>query len=137
MNIFTEIKDIFEKIIHDEPSAEKTAQTVIAVAAALLGTIVEQTAGEADASEIASVVTEVQGDLTKVNTLITEGASASDINSVLSDVQTNLSGLLTAGHIKDTATLSKVTTIVDSVLAGVESMIALFPPAAASTVAAS
>jgi hypothetical protein len=136
MTFFNKIVSFFEGIFGNS-NWEKTASTTPLVVTPLVESIVTLTAGETDAAQVSKVVTEIQTDLTKVAALITSlqagTATASsvttEISAVLDAVQANLDSLLTAGHIKDPATLAKVESITTMIIGEVKAILAAMPTA--------
>jgi len=132
MSFFSKIESFFEKFVHNTTWEQKVSAG-IGLAAPGLESIVALTAGESDASEIQSVVSEVQTDLATVAGFLAQsqgGASVvSTLTTVLNAVKSNLGALLTAGHIKDAETLTKVTAIVNGVIDEVEAILPLIPTA--------
>jgi len=131
-SFFSKVKSFFEKVF-GSGNWERTVGSVITIVAPLVETLVALTAGEPEATEIQSVVNQVQSDLAAVAALATSVTPASgattyqQIGTVLNGVKTNLASLLAAGHIKDTATLTKVTAIVDTVVNEVEAILSEVP----------
>jgi hypothetical protein len=134
---FHAIAAFFEKLGHSN-SWEKSVSTTIAIAAPLTEDIVALTAGEADAAKVQSAIVEVQNDLALVKGVV-DGAQAgtapasliATATASLESVKTNLGALLTAGHIKDPATLEKVTLTVNTIIGEVVAMLGAVPVAKA------
>ena len=86
--------------------------------APLVEEIVALSAGEPAAAEVQSVIGEVQKDMATVAAVVSGAAGAPSATSyqtattALNSIKSNLGGLLSAGHIKNPDTLSKVTGIV-------------------------
>ena len=134
MSWFSKVVTWFEHLGHS--NWEQSASTTLKLVAPLTETIVTEAAGEADADKVQSLVTEVQSDLAVAATLISgadaPGASAgTQITTALNSVTANLGGLLSAGHIKNPATLTKVTSIVKTVVGEVEAILSAMPKKAA------
>jgi len=135
-SFFSKIKAFFEKLF-ESGNWERTVSSVITVIAPLVESIVALTAGEAASSEVQGVVNQVLSDLAAVQALATSATPATgattyqQIGTVLSGIKTNLASLLAAGHIKDTATLTKVTAIVDTVVNECEAILSELPTAPA------
>jgi len=127
MSWFTKVENEFKKLFSKVPTWQQTASGAITITAPLLEELIAQTAGESTAAEVTSVINEVQTDLATVSALIKGTGSTATLSGVLESIKTNLSGLLTAGHIKDAATLTKVTGIVNTVIAEVEAIASVVP----------
>lgn len=137
--------------------AEEIVAALIPAAANLI-TLIEALQGNGvstqDLQVMQSASTQAQTDLQLINALVTQYQQATDtatqaslltqIQTAITTVQSNLSGLLPALHITDPATQAKVTAVIGLILAEVQSLEAIIPvvqpvvqPAvASSTVAA-
>jgi hypothetical protein len=129
-SFFASAEDWFEKIF-GHTTWQQTASTTIALSAPLVESLVAVTAGEADSAKVQEVVNEVQTDLATVAQLIKQSQGGTNtfqtIANILNSVKNNLSGLLAAGHIKDQATLEKVTGIVNTVLGELVAILGSIP----------
>jgi hypothetical protein len=130
MSFFSSVENFFKKFVKNT-TWEQTVSAGIGIAAPGLESIIALTAGESDASTIQSVVSETQTDLATLTGLLAQSkagtnASATIVN-VLNAVKSNLSSLLTAGHIKDATTLTKVTAVVNGVIEEIEAVLPLIP----------
>lgn len=76
------------------------------------------------------IITEVQADLGTVANLLKSGNTV-NLGTFLTAIKTNLSTLLTAGHITDPASVQKATGIVGAITGVVESISSQLTPAAA------
>ena len=121
--IYNALKNFFLKLDKDEPQIEKAAALTLQVAAPLVETIVGLTAGEAAAAEIAVIVTDVQTEMANVQTTLAAAGPAPTVTSALTAIVSNLKALLTGAQIKNPATLSKVSTVVETVVGEVEAII--------------
>lgn len=134
---FTGIWDFFKKLAHSN-TWERSVSTTLNLIAPLTEEIVTLTAGEAAATEVQSIVTQVQNDLALVSGVVSGAESGAAANptalgtaqSALQSVSSNLSGLLAAGHIKDPATLTKVTSTVDMIVGEIEAILKAIPTSA-------
>lgn len=130
MSWFKDIENWMAKAFNAAPSWQQTASATLTVTAPLLQTIVTLSAGEAAGAEVGSIVSEVQSDMAAAATLIKSSGATPTLTSVLGSIQTNLGGLLTAGHIKDQGTLTKVTSIVNTFVGEIEAIASVIPKAA-------
>ena len=121
--LYEDIKAFFLKEDTEEPQIEKAAATTLAVASPLVGTIVALTAGEAAAAEVETVITAVQTEMANVQTTIASAGSAPTVTTALNAIVSNLKSLLTGAFIKSPTTLTKVTTVVTTVVGEVEAII--------------
>jgi len=132
MSFFGSIGKFFKKAFGSEQTWERIASTALTVVAPLTETIVGLTAGEPAGAAVAAIMTEIQNDLAAVNAVVnTAGGSSATVESTLKSVIANLQSLLTAGHIKDPATLSKVTVIVNTLTAEIEAILQAMPTVSA------
>ena len=99
--------------------------------------LVLQEAGQSEGStEVASVATEVEKDLSLVSTGLSQIAAgqnaSSTVVSALESIKSNIGGLLAAGHIKNPKTVQTVENVTNAFVAEVETIISEFSvPAAA------
>ena len=126
------VESFFEKFVHNT-TWEQKASAGLGIVAPGLESVVALTAGESDSVEIQSVVSEVQTDLATLAGLLSQSQAGQNvvgtITNILNAVKNNLSSILTAGHIKDAETLTKVTAIVNGVIDEVEAILPLIPTA--------
>jgi hypothetical protein len=133
---FHGIKSFFEKLF-GSAHLGRTISGTIKIAAPLVESIVEMTAGEGASNEIKSIVNEVQGDLAAAATLATsvtaepDSANLVKVETILNGVKSNLGAILSAGHIKNAATVDKVTNVVNLVTGEIEAILSELPTAAA------
>lgn len=134
--IFSAVHKFFHALGHSD-AWQKAISTTLDLIAPLTEEIVAVSAGEPAAQEVKSVITEVQNDLGLVAGLAAAGAGdptgpmVAKAQDALSRVQSNLSGLLAAGHIKNPDTLSKVTSTANIIIGEVQAMLKHLPTAPA------
>ena len=121
--IFHDIENIFKKLFAAEPKLAQTVTATIAVVAPLVETILVVTGDEAAAVEIEQVVEQVEADLAAITGLVKTSGATPTLQSVLAAVETDLKSLLTAGDIKDSGTITKVTDIVDTIVAELQAIV--------------
>ena len=124
--IFGKLKKFFEELDKDEPKIEKAAALTLGLAAPLLEEIVGLTSGAANATLVATAVAAIQKDMADVQTALTAAGPTPTVTSLLNAVLANLNTLLTDGGIKDSATLTKVSTIVKTITEEVEAILKEF-----------
>lgn len=131
MSFFSSIGNFFKKVFGSEAAWERIASATITVIAPLTETIIALTAGEPASAALAAVIEQIQNDLAAVNAVVTTaGSSTVDVNSLLTSIEVNLQTLLTAGQIKNPATLAQVTAIVDMLLGEIKAITSIIPPKA-------
>jgi hypothetical protein len=132
-NFFKSIFAFFKSLVHPQSWA-KAVNTTLNLLAPLTNEVVALTAGEADAGKVAGVIDQAQTDLALVagivSTAETGGPSAPMLTTAtnsLHAVQQNMQGLLTAGHIKDPATIEKVTGIANAIIGEIDAILKEIP----------
>lgn len=133
---FQRIGAFFKKVFANS-TVENEIITAMKVAGPMIAGVVGMCEGEAAQAEITSVVNEVVTDFAAACTLTQEvqagtapGGMAS-VQNILQDAQSNLGTLLTAGHIKNTATLQKVSITVNSVIGSIQGLLSSLSTVAA------
>jgi hypothetical protein len=126
MSIFGKIESWFKKVF-STTTWEQKAKATLTVIAPLLETIVALSAGEPAAATVASIIAEVQSDLGAAAALIGQAGSTPTLRSVLESVKSNLQSLLTAGHIKNPETQTKVTAAVNTIVGELEAVLSIVP----------
>lgn len=116
----------------DAPKIEAVADTVLKYAGSALQIIVTAEAGNAAGAVVGSVVSQAQSDLTVASGLISDFGATPTAASLVSSVQSNLSGLLTASHITNSTSVSNVTKVVSSLGALATALTASAAPPATS-----
>jgi hypothetical protein len=122
VSIFDDIGAWFKKVFKNAPSWEVTALSAIntvAPEAEIILTLVDPAA----AAIVTPVVTEVQADLGTIANLLKSGNTV-NLATFLTAIKSNLSNLLTEGHITDPASVTKATGIVNAIIGVVESIAA-------------
>jgi hypothetical protein len=122
--IFESIESDFAKLFSKAPTVLQVVETDIAVVAPVVETIIALTGNEAAAAAITVVVNQVEVDLTTALTVIKTSGSSPNVKSVLQAVVANLGSILSAGDIKDAATLAKVEAAVNLVVSELNVVIA-------------
>jgi len=121
----------FKKVFKNAPQETASALAVvneIAPEAEILFALVDPAA----AAIVNPIATEVQADLAVVAKTLANGGTAS-VPAFLSSIQANLASLLSAGHIKDPASVTKATGIVAGIQSMVNDVIAAVEPASTPT----
>lgn len=121
--LVSKIEVIFTKLFGSAPAVLQTVSATLTVVAPLVESILALTGNEAAAATILVVVSQVESDITAVDALVQSTGATPTLTSVLTAIVSNLKTLLTAGDIKDAATLSKVTAIVDTIVAEFEAIL--------------
>jgi hypothetical protein len=102
------------------PTFERIAGTVLTYAGPALQTVVTAEAGAPAGSIVGKVLQQAQADLTAASGLVYDFGPTPSVASILGSVQTNLSALLTAGHVtnsKSVGTVNKVATELSALVA--------------------
>jgi hypothetical protein len=129
MTFFAKVEAWFKKVFTKAPGWEKTASAVLTYVAPLLETVVALTAGSPAETFVAGVIGKVQSDMAVAAVTIEDATSSVSLTGVLTSIQTNLSSLLTAGQITDAATVTKVTAVVNTIIAEIKAVAAAVPAA--------
>jgi len=128
MSFLTSVESFFKKYFANT-SWTQTASAAIALTAPSLEALVLAATNAEDAASIQKVVSEVQTDLGVVSQLLVQAQGGTDvkttITNVLTSVNANLAGLLEAGHIKDEATVTKITALVKAVTGELEAVLSV------------
>lgn len=126
---FEDIEGWFKKVFKSAPSWEVTALSAIntvAPEAELVLALVDPAA----AVIVTPIITEVQADLGTVANLLKSGNTV-NLGTFLTAIKTNLSSLLTDGHITDAASVQKATGIVAAIIGVVDSIVSQLESATA------
>lgn len=130
MSFFSSIEGALKKFFTTAPKWENIAQGTLTLIAPLVKGIAASTASESDQKTISAIIDEIQTDLAVTSAAISTG-STGGATVALTSLQTNLGALLTAGHIKDPATLQKVQGIATIVIGEVSAILAVVPKTSA------
>jgi hypothetical protein len=104
----------YAKLYAEEPKIEKVADTVLPYAIKATQLIVAAEVGGPAAAEIGEVADEAVRDLHVAGALIHDFGPNPTAASTIAGVVDNLYGLLTAGHVKNAASVSSVQKIVNT-----------------------
>jgi hypothetical protein len=111
--VLDDVKGWFAKVFKNAPSAEVTALSAlntVAPEAEILLDLIDPAAG----AIATPIITEVQADLGTVANLLKSGNTV-NLGTFLAAIKSNLSLLLTEGHITDPASVTKATGIVGAI----------------------
>lgn len=117
----------FEKLFNEEPKIEEAAVSTLSVVAPLIVAVAAATGNEPEAAAIAGIISIVKSDLAAVQvTLNQAGAGTSNVTAsgLLKAINANLATLLTAGLVKDPATIAVITKDVTSISEALDVLIA-------------
>jgi hypothetical protein len=126
-SIFEKVISVFEKLFKETPKFEQAASAALTVIAPLVETILIVAGEEPLAAVIENVVSQIKTDLAAAAALVETSGATPTLSSVLQATLVNLKSLLTAGDIKDPATLQKVTAVVETIVAELQAIISAFP----------
>ena len=102
------------KVFNAAPKVEAIADTVLKYAVPAISIIVGAEAGQPAGALVAQIGAEAQKDLTAVSGLVYDFGATPTAASMVTGVQNNLQGLLTAGHITNVASVANVTKVVST-----------------------
>jgi hypothetical protein len=123
----SDFEKVYVKLFQAEPAIETTVVGVIGVVAPLVVAVVASTGNEPEALAIAGIISVVKSDLAVVQTTLNAagaGTANASVKSTLTAIDANLASLLTAGMIKNPATLATVTKDVNSISSALAVIIA-------------
>lgn len=126
MKFFSEIEGIEHTIVgwlareysafySKEPTIERIVDSTVQYVEIGLPIVLSVTGGAALDPAAEAVMNEVVSDLKVVSATVYDFGPSPNAASILSSVQTNLSSLETAGHIKDSAQIAKLKLIINAV----------------------
>jgi hypothetical protein len=118
MSFLSKVEAEFKKLFGETPSILQKAQSAIAFAAPIIQLVVAETDPK-DAATVGNIIGSVKSDISTASAVITDAhggtpdaTALQTVGASLSAVNSNLSALLSAGHIKNTSTQAKITAIV-------------------------
>ena len=126
MSLWSDVKAIFTKIEKKEPAVADVAEQTLTSVSVVVESILDVSGQVAEASAIARVVVIAQSALKAVTAVVSAAGPTATVSSALSAVVANLEGLLTAGQIKDPATLAKVTALVNLAVTEIKNVLGSF-----------
>jgi hypothetical protein len=126
MNIWSDIKGIehtvvswlakeYAKFYKAEPTIDSIVDSTVKYVEIGLPIVLDVTGEAVLDPAIEAVLNEVVSDLKVVSATVYDFGPSPSAATILSSVQANLSGLETAGHVKDPAKVAKLTLIVNAV----------------------
>lgn len=123
----------YQKLYKDLPAIDALADRVCPWAKLLLQTVVTAEAGAPAGAVVAAVVQSAVTDLDVANATITDVGATPTIASTISAVQSNLSGLLSAGQVKNANSQATVTKVVSELGSLAQAVTNALPPASPAT----
>jgi hypothetical protein len=102
------------KLYKDAPAIEKVADATLTYAGPALDLVLADV-DPAAAAVVAPIIAEAQKDLSVANGLIYDFGATPNAASILTTVENNLGSILAAGHIKNSATVAKLTGIINGI----------------------
>lgn len=103
------------KIYGETPTIAKITSTVLKYVGPALQMVVSAEVGPAAGAEVGAVIKEAQEDLLAASSLIYDFGATPSLASIFSGVNTELSGLLTAGHIKGSVSIAIVNRVIKEI----------------------
>lgn len=116
-------------VVGKAPAVEAVAASVLKYAGPALQTVVTAESGAPAGALVGKVVADAQAGLTAASGLIYDFGANPTFSSVLSSVSSNLSALLSAGHITNANSVATVTKVVTEVNALASSLSTATPAA--------
>jgi hypothetical protein len=104
----------WQKVVGEAPAIEKVADAVLGYSVPAIQIILGVLAPE-EAPIVVPILTEVQKDLHIASGLIFDFGATPTASSMISAIEKDLTDLLSAGHIKDTALVAKIQLIVNTI----------------------
>lgn len=146
MGLLTEIKNAehsfaafaekeWVKLYNETPKLEQIVSTTLKYVGPALQMIVTAEAGAPAGALVGSVIKEAQSDLLAASSLIYDFGATPSVSSVFTGVNTDLSSLLTAGHVTDPKSVSAVNRVISEVevlAAAIKNAIVPGPPTVAA-----
>lgn len=108
------VENEWTKLFNAAPEIERIADTVLKYAVPAISIIVGAEAGAPAGAAVSAIGAEAQKDLIAASGLIYDFGATPTAASVISGVQNNLAGLLTAGHVTNTTSVANVTKVVNT-----------------------
>ena len=105
------------------PTIEKVLGTVLTYAGPALQTVVTAEAGAQAGSVVGKVIGQAQSDLIAASSLVYDFGATPSVSSILSSVQTNLSGLLSASHVTNATSVATTTKVIGELSALVSALV--------------
>jgi hypothetical protein len=132
VTFFEHIGDFLKEHLGSAASFEQTAATALTIVKPLLNSLLALTAGEPFAAKVSSVVSQVSTALSNTAALLNgaeTGGATDSISGFLSEIQTALPTLLQDADIKNSAKLTQIEAIVNTVLGEIGAISAAIPGA--------
>lgn len=105
----------WERIYAATPKIEQIVATVLKYVGPALQMVVTAEAGAPAGAIVGSVIGEVQTDLVAASSLIYDFGATPSLASIFTAVNANLSGLLTAGHIKGSVSVAIINRVIQEI----------------------
>lgn len=98
-------------LVGKAPAVEQTVASILKYAGPALQTVVTAEAGAPAGAIVGKVVSDAQAGLIAASGLVYDFGASPSVASVVGSVQSNLSALLTAGHITNSTSVATVTKV--------------------------
>lgn len=99
-------------LVGKAPAVEQVIASVLKYAGPALQTVVTAEAGASAGALVGKVIADAQAGLTAASGLIYDFGASPSLASVVSSVESNLSALLSAGHVTNSNSVATVTKVV-------------------------
>lgn len=103
------------KLYNETPKLEQIVSTTLKYVGPALQMVVSAEFGAPAGAIVGSVIKEAQSDLLAASSLIYDFGATPSVSSVFTGVNTDLSSLLTAGHITGTKSVSTVNRVISEI----------------------
>ena len=114
---------VYSKLYKAEPTVVAVADRVLPWAGMLLQSVVSLEAGAPAGALVGAGISEAQKDLDVAGAVIYDAGPTPEVSTLISSVQTNLTGLLTAGHISNATSVATT----NKVIAELGNLVAAIP----------
>ncbi len=119
-------------VYKEAPAVENVLAATLKYAGPALQTVVTVEAGGSAGAVVGKVLADAQAGLVAASGLVYDFGATPTVGGVVSSVSSNLSGLLTAGHITNPTSIATVTKVVTEL----DALVAAIPAVTAKAVAA-
>lgn len=133
MSFFSAVGNWFKKLFQHAPSWSQSASTALTLASPLVTTLVTLLAGSAAGAETANVLAEIKSDMAAAAALVSQSHSSTDpgvigtLQATLTAINTNLSAVEAAIHVKDPNSAAKVSEAVTAITGEISAILSVLP----------
>ena len=127
---FSKIEHIFTTFFKKAPSWAAVAETDLAFIAPIINSLVVLNGGASVEPDVNAVLVKIQKDLVLATKFVQAEDSSANLTDVLSNISSNLSGLLTIAAVKNSSKITEITAYVNGVIGEINAIIAALPAVA-------